>query len=137
MPRRIHGVIFSDLGQASKFMELDWVQQSLRQRLGFAPYPATLNVRASTPQDVRLWDEIQREVVGVPLAPLEGGFCSADLYLVSLKQLVDSGESVRGAVLLPDVVDYPKDKIEIVTQVRVKDALSVRDGDSLVLEFDD
>jgi riboflavin kinase, archaea type len=135
--RRIQGVIFSDLGQASKFMALDWVQEALRQHLGFAPYPATLNVRASTPQDVRLWDEIQREIVALPLAPLEDGFCSVDLYLVTLKQLVDSGESVRGAVLVPDVVNYPKDKIEIVTQVRVKDALSVRDGDSMVLEFDD
>jgi riboflavin kinase len=135
--RRIQGVIFSDLGQASKFMAMDWVQQALRQRLGFAPYPGTLNVRASTPQDVRLWDEIQREIVALPLAPLEGGFCSAGLYLVSLKRLVDSGESLRGAVLLPEVVDYAKDKIEIVTQVRIKDALSVRDGDSLVLEFDD
>ena len=137
MPRRIQGVIFSDLGQASKFMALDWVQKALRQRLGFAPYPATLNVRPSTPQDVQLWEEIQREIVAVPLAPLEVGFCSADLYFVSLKRSVGSGESVRGAVLLPAVVDYPKDKIEIVTPVRVKDALSIKDGDSLVLEFDD
>jgi CTP-dependent riboflavin kinase len=118
-------------------MALDWVQEALRQRLGFAPYPATLNVRPSTPQDVRLWEEIQREIVAVPFAPLEIGFCSADLYLVSLKRWVGSGDLVRGAVLLPAVVDYPKGKIEIVTQVRVKDALSVKDGDSLVLEFDD
>ena len=137
MPRTIQGVIFSDLGQASKFMALNWVQESLRERLGFAPYPATLNVRPSTPQDVRLWEEIQREIAALPLAPLKSGFCSADLYLVSLTRLVGSKETLRGAVLLPAVVDYPKDKIEIVTQVRVKDALSVKDGDSLVLEFDD
>ncbi len=137
MPRTIQGVIFSDLGQASKFMALNWVQEALRQRLGFTPYPATLNVRPSTPQDVRLWEEIQREIAARPLAPLEGGFCSADLYLVSLTRLVGSKETLRGAVLLPAVVDYPKDKIEIVTQVRVKDTLSVKDGDSLVLEFDD
>jgi riboflavin kinase len=137
MPRTIQGVIFSDLGQASKFMALNWVQEALRERLGFATYPATLNVRPLTPQDLRLWEEIQREIAALPLAPLEGGFCSADLYLVSLTRLVGSKETLRGAVLLPAVVDYPKDKIEIVTQVRVKDALSVKDGDSLVLEFDD
>jgi riboflavin kinase, archaea type len=135
--RRIQGVIFSDLGQASKFMALDWVQEALRQRLGFAPYPATLNVRPSTPQDAQLWEEIQREIAAVPLAPLEVGFCSADLYLVNVKRLVGSGELVRGAVLLPAVIDYPKDKIEIVAQVRVKDALCVKDGDCLVLEFED
>ena len=137
MPRKIEGVIFSELGQASKFMALDWVQVALRKSLGFAPYPATLNLRPSTPQDERLWEKIQREVAAVQLAPLATGFCSAGLYFVSLQRLVGGGETVRGAVLLPAVVDYPKDKIELVAEVRLKDALSVKDGDRLVLEFDD
>ena len=137
MPRRIHGVIFSDLGQASRFMALQWVQEALRESLGFTPYPATLNLQPSTPQDARLWEQIQREVAAVPLAPVPTGFCSAGLYLISIKRLAWSDESVRGAVLLPAVIDYPKDKIEIVTQVRVKDAFSVKDGDCLLLEFDD
>lgn len=118
-------------------MALDWVQQALRESLGFAPYPATLNIRPLTPQDARLWEEIQREIAAVPLAPPEGGFCSAELYLVSIKRLAGSEEPVRGAVLLPAVIDYPKDKMEIVTQVRLKDAFSVKDGDCLALEFDD
>ncbi len=42
---RMTGVIFSDLGLASSFMSLDWVQLALQQSLGFAPFPATLNVR--------------------------------------------------------------------------------------------
>jgi riboflavin kinase, archaea type len=133
--RRIHGTIFSDLGQASVFMALDWVQQALRNILGFAPYPATLNVRPSGPQDARLWQQIQREVAGVPLLSNEAGFCSARLYLVSLQGLAGDGERVNGAVLLPAVADYPRDKIEIVAPVRLKEALGVKDGDCLVLEF--
>jgi riboflavin kinase, archaea type len=134
--RKIHGVIFSDLGQASVFMALDRVQEALRKSLGFAPYPATLNVRPSKPHDARLWEQTQREIMAVPLAPVESGFCSARLYFVSIQPLA-GGETVRGAVLLPAVVDYPRDKIEIVAPVRLKDALAVKDGDCLVLEFDD
>ena len=135
MSRRIEGVIFSDLGQASKFMALDWVQEALRESLGFAPYPATLNLQPSTPQDARLWEQIQRDVATVPLAPVPTGFCSAGLYFVSLRRLADGEETVRGAVLLPAVVDYPKDKIEIIAPVRLKSALGVKDGDQLTLEF--
>ena len=40
-----------------------------------------------------------------------------------------------GAVLFPEVKDYPKDKIEIVAPMRLKDHLGVRDGDALTLEF--
>jgi CTP-dependent riboflavin kinase len=33
------------------------------------------------------------------------------------------------------VTGYPKDKIEIVAAVRLKDELGVEDGDQLILEF--
>jgi riboflavin kinase, archaea type len=135
--RRIYGVIFSDLGQASLFMALDWVQEALRKILGFAPYPATLNVRPSTAQDARLWHEIQREVASVPLTPAQGGFCSAQLYLVSIAALANPDKAVNAAVLVPAVTDYPKDKIEIVAPVRLKKALGVIDGDCLLVEFND
>lgn len=37
--------------------------------------------------------------------------------------------------MLPEVAGYPKDKIEIVAPVRLKSALTVSDGDPLILEF--
>ena len=129
-------MIFSDLGQASVFMALHWVQEALRKTLGFAPYPATLNVRPSGPQDGRLWQQIQRDVASVPLLSDEAGFCSARLYFVSMQGLAGGGR-INGAVLLPAVADYPGDKIEIVAPVRLKEALGVKDGDCLVLEFND
>jgi riboflavin kinase len=137
VPRRILGVIFSDLGQASMFMTLGWVQEALRKSLGFVPYPATLNVRPAKPHDARLWEQIQQEIAAVPLAPIEGGFCSARLYFASIQRSSGGDETVKGAVLLPEVVDYPRDKIEIVAPVRLKDALAVQDGDCLLLEFND
>jgi riboflavin kinase, archaea type len=132
---KIHGIIFSDLGQASVFMGLDWVQEALRKTLGFTPYPATLNVRPSGPEDARLWEQVQRDVAGVPLLPIEGGFCSARLYLINVQGSAGGGERINGAVLLPAVADYPRDKIEIIAPVQLKQALGLEDGDCLDLEF--
>ena len=115
-------------------MGLDWVQEALRKTLGFAPYPATLNVRPSAPEDARLWQQIQRDAASVPLSPVEGGFCSARLYRISMRPLA-GGQSVNGAVLVPAVAGYPRDKIEIVAPVRLKQALGLKDGDCLDLEF--
>jgi riboflavin kinase, archaea type len=117
------------------FMGLDWVQEALRRTLGFTPYPATLNVRPSGPEDAHVWEEVQRDVAGVPLSPVEGGFCSARLYRISLRPSAGGDERINGAVLLPDVADYPRDKIEIVAPVRLKQALGLKDGDCLDLEF--
>ena len=128
------GIIFSDLGQASSFMALDWVQDSLKQSLGYHPFPATLNLRPMAAQDAQVWRRVQSEFPGTPLWPATSSFCSAKLYRVEI-QSPASTLKISGAILLPDVKDYPRDKIEIVAAVRLKDHLSVNDGDQLTLEF--
>jgi riboflavin kinase len=136
MRRRIIGVIFSDLGQASSFMALEWVQQALQQSLGFVPYPATLNLRLNDPEDLRVWEAVRNQSGGLLLAPKYEGFCSAQLFPIEIhRPLTAPAEKTKGAVLLPDVREYPKDKIEIVAPVRVKDEFGARDGDRLALEF--
>jgi riboflavin kinase, archaea type len=130
---KLNSVIFSDLGQASSFMALEWVQAALKIRLGFAPFPATLNVRPKTEEDGQVWQDVQKNLPGIPLAPAADGFCSARLYRVAV--LGPGKSQVNGAVLLPSVADYPKDKIEIIAPVQLKSALGLRDGDQLTLEF--
>jgi riboflavin kinase, archaea type len=132
--RRITGVIFSDLGRASSFMALSWVQQALEQSLGFAPFPATLNVRPKAAEDERSWKAVQNESRGISLRAADGGFCSARLYQVEIQGLADSSK-IKGAILLPEVAGYPGDKIEVIAPVRLKEALGVRDGDQVTLEF--
>lgn len=135
MNLKLTGTVFSDLGRASVFMALDWVQQALCETLGYVPFPATLNVRPRTPDDGLIWRQVQRELKGVPL-PTEAGACSAQVYLVDITRPVLMGNrAVRGAVLLPAVSDYPADKIEVVAPVRLKDKFNVVDGDQLNLEF--
>lgn len=134
--RKVSGVVFSDLGQASSFMALDWVQQALQKSLGFAPFPATLNVRPKTREDRQAWKDVLKDVQGMPLPAPDGGFCSARLFSVEIL-VPENGRAgkIKGAVLLPEVAGYPEDKIEVVAAVRLKDEFGVRDGDQLTLEF--
>ncbi len=131
---RLTGVIFSDLGQASSFMALDWVQDLLNQRLGYHPFPATLNIRPKDGEDAQVWRRVQGECVSTPLTAAADGHCGAKLYRVAICREAN-GVKIDGAVLLPEVDDYPQDKIEIVAPVRLKDHFSVHDGDQLTVEF--
>lgn len=134
MPR-MTGVIFSDLGRASAFMSLAWVQDAFKQRLGFVPFPATLNVRPRAAEDAETWLHVQKASASVPLgAGAEGGFCSARLYPVEICGEAPAG-NIEGAILVPEVKNYPSDKMEIVAPVRLKDHFGLRDGDALTLEF--
>jgi CTP-dependent riboflavin kinase len=132
--QKIRGIIFSDLGVASRFMALDWVQKALAESLGFAAFPATLNVRPALEQDAAVWQAIRDDASYFSYMPGHEGSCPARIYRVAIRA-GDGGEPTAGAVLVPEVKDYPKDKIEIVAPVHLKDALGVNDGDRLTLEF--
>jgi riboflavin kinase, archaea type len=129
---RMTGIIFSDLGEAASFMALDWVQLALRQSLGFDAFPATLNVRPKSPSDALAWRRIREESAGVLLAPGPDGFCRARLYPI---EIIGAAENIAGAILFPEVNNYPNDKIEIVAPLRLKEHLGVNDGDQLTWEF--
>jgi len=133
---QMSGIIFSDLGQAASFMTLDWVQSALKRCLGFDAFPATLNVRPKAAQDARLWRRVRDQSAGVRLAPTNGGFCAARLYPIEiLTGTGATGEKIAGAILFPEVENYPDDKIEIVAPLRLKQHLGVTDGDQLTWEF--
>ena len=132
---RITGTIRSGLGEGSAFMSLSWVQKSLRERLGFTPYPATLNLRLDSEEEVSRWKEIRARLACVRIPPPDPTFCAARCWRALLKTTEDEGTELSGAVLLPLVEDYPADKVEFIAPACVKDSLGARDGDRLTLEF--
>jgi riboflavin kinase, archaea type len=115
-------------------MNLDWVQTTLTKCLGFTPFPATLNVRPRGQDDAKTWAVVQEEFSPIGL-PSEGGFCSARLYRIQIHGPANFSGRMNAAVLVPNVTDYPNDKIEIVAPVQLKTTWGVRDGDLLTLEF--
>ncbi len=129
--KKLTGVVFSDLGKAASFMALEWVQKSLRERLGFSPYPATLDLRLESENEIAVWREVKREMSGLSITSPDPSFCQARCFLVDIEG------KYEGAVLLPGVEGYPADKVEVIAPVRLKDALQVRDGEKITLEFKD
>jgi CTP-dependent riboflavin kinase len=133
---RMTGIIFSDLGQGASFMALEWVQTALYERLGFLPFPATLNVRPKDATDAQVWSRIRGNSAGLVLGRKQDGFCEAHLFPIALVvPAVAEADKIPGAILLPEVKNYPDNKIEIVAPVRLKDHLGVQDGDQLTWEF--
>lgn len=126
------------MGQGASFMSLDWVQRALREKIGFSPYPATLNLRLESDRETDVWKKIQKEKSGLDIAPPDASFCHARLFRVEIEGPSSAREvKLKGAVLLPEVQGYPVDKIEVIAPVRLKDELQVQDGERITLEFMD
>ena len=122
----LNGKVVSGVRKAAYFTQLDWVQEQCKEKLGFKPYPGTLNVEISE-ESLPVVEALQREQ-GIELNPPDTEFCAARAMLLSIG-------SVTGAIIIPaeDVRVHGKNIVEVISPLRLKDALQVKDGDSLTL----
>ena len=132
----VKGVVFSDLGRAGAFLGVDWVRDAVRERVGFDPFPGTLNVRARG-ADLTRWEQVRKHAGKIVLSSPDPAFCNAFLFTGSLEGWESQpGSRERIAVVVPEVKEYPADKLEIIAAVSLKQTRSVRDGDELTVVFD-
>ena len=124
---KVRGVVASGLGESRAFTEIPWVRRQFLQKLGVDAYPGTLNV-ITLPQDGEILSRI-KDSPGVTIVPEEDNFCPAQAFPVLLNGLVG------GAVIIPQVPGYPPDQLEIISATYIKEALSLKDGDSVEIEF--
>ena len=122
------GKVVGGVKQAATFTQLAWVQEQCAEKLGFRPYPGTLNLEIaeiSLPEieDLRLED-------GVELVPPDPAFCAAKTLPLTI-------EGVDGAMIVPpdDVNVHEKNIIEILAPLRLKDALSIEDGSTVTVKI--
>lgn len=118
------GKIVSGVRQAAYFTQLDWVQDQCLEKLGFRPYPGTLNLEIEK-NSLSVLKKLQ-EQEATNLIPADPNFCTARVLPVSLG-------SAKGAIIIPaeDVQVHGKNIVEIIAPVSIKDALNVNDGDSV------
>jgi CTP-dependent riboflavin kinase len=114
------GEVCSGLGEGARFVALDWAASEFRRTLGYEPWPGTLNLRMAGAAWAR-WRQGLTVNDGIAIAP-PPGFCAARCFVVQLDG------RVRAAAVVPDVGDYPPDKLELVAPVALRDALQLRDG---------
>jgi CTP-dependent riboflavin kinase len=122
--KQIKGVIFSGSGEAAFFTRLDWVKQQCREKLGFEPYPGTLNLEVGK-EDLLMMNSLVEED-GIKLVPPTTEFCEAVCIKVSVG-------TVKAAAIIPHVDDYYENTIEIIAPVKVKERLNLEDGDELIV----
>lgn len=122
--KTIKGKVISGQGKAVEFTQLDWVVDQCRQKLGFAPFPGTLNLRVEG-KYLGLLRELKQRA-GIELCPPQAAHCTAKSFSVSLK-------GIRAAVVIPLVEHYPEDVLEIIAPVKLKEAFAVKDGDYLTI----
>lgn len=119
----IEGKIFQDLGQGAGFTCIPWVREEFKNRVGVVPYPGTLNIKLEDEETLQKIAQL-KDKPGIIIPPSHAGFCSAKCFRVTV-------EGISGAVVFPEVNEYPLEKFEMIFPVHMKETLGVKDGDIL------
>jgi len=124
---KISGIIVRGAQKAAFFTQLNWVQEQCLEKLGFKPWPGTLNLRIG-PDDSRILEELW-QTGGIELVPPNADDCSGHVFPVSVG-------GIAGAIVAPaeEVRVHGGDIVEIISPLRLKDALGVKDGDMVALK---
>jgi riboflavin kinase len=125
---KIRGKIVEGLGVGRDFTCIQWVKAQFISKLAIDPYPGTLNLEIVDPKDLQLFDAL-KATQGIEITPEDPSFCKGKCFQVLLKG------RIKGAIVLPVVDSYPKDKMELITSENVKKALHVEAGDFLEVEI--
>ena len=124
----IKGRVTEGIKESSLFTHLPWVREQFITKLGIDPYPGTLNLDIIDAEDVEKLKEIKKRK-GIEIIPAEPGFCSAKCFHVLV-----CGK-IKGALIIPQVSDYPESKLEIISSDRIRDVLSLKVSDLVSVEI--
>lgn len=117
------GAVFSGGGEGRKYLEMSWVNQQIKQKLGFAPYPGTLNVMLSKESTQRR--ELLEKTPPIKICPTEG-YCTGALF----KAFIDTFQC---AIIVPDVPRYQKAVLEVIAPHNLREALQLEDGSKVTV----
>jgi riboflavin kinase len=115
---RLTGRVFSGKGRGAKFVDLAWVREQIEQKLGFSPYPGTLNIRL-TPESTRMMRTLMK-TPSVEIVPARG-YYSGKLFQADLMGL-------ECVVVIPEVPGYREDVIEVISSGNLRKTLNLADG---------
>lgn len=124
---QVRGRLVQGLGEASGFTQLRWVIDQCEQKLGFKPYPGTVNLEVVA-EDLEAWEEMKRQP-GVTLSPPNAEFCDAICHPVAI-----DGQ-LKAATIVPHVAGYPSEKLELLASGPVVETLGLTPGQELIVRL--
>ncbi|HWP84200.1 MAG TPA: DUF120 domain-containing protein [Terriglobia bacterium] len=124
---RFEGTVVSGFGQAAAFLALGWVDTQIRERLGWRPFPGTLNVRVAPEIRAHLFAHRNQFL---RLADPASAGCPA--YLTPAALGAGGRRYAHAWLLLPEKTRHA-DILEFIASVGLRQALALQDQDKILV----
>jgi len=124
------GVVFSGLGEGAYYVTREPYRKQFIEKLGFDPYPGTLNLRLISEYDVKTRAELET----YPAIEISGFKDENRTYgpVRCFHALINNKE--RGAVVCALRSHYNTSVIEVISPVYLRSRLKLKDGNKVKIE---
>lgn len=126
----LEGVVFTGLGEGAYYTQKDIYKKQFIEKLGFEPYPGTLNLKLTTDYDLKT----RMELEAYPAVEIQG-FKNEDRTFGAIKcypALIDT--KIKGALISALRSHYGNSVVELIAPGNLRRQLKLRDGQKLKVE---
>jgi riboflavin kinase len=122
----VHGVLTSGMGEGRYYMEREGYRKQFKEKLGFDPYPGTLNFKLKTEEDIKT-RRILQNLEGIEIK----GFTQNNRTFGPVKCFRAEVEGIEGAVVIPERTHHGFNTLEVIAPVKIRDLVALKDGDAV------
>lgn len=127
----LEGTVFTGLGEGAYYTQKEHYKSQFINKLGFEPYPGTLNLKLTTDYDLKSRLELET----YPAIEVEG-FKNEDRTFGTVKcHPAVIGNRVKGALISALRGHYDNSVLEIISPVNLRKSLSLKDGNKVKVEI--
>jgi riboflavin kinase len=120
----LEGVVFTGLGEGAYYISKEHYKKQFIEKLGFTPYPGTLNLKLTTEYDLKS----RAELDAYPAIEIQG-FKNEDRTFGVVKCYPATiGNKVKGALIFALRGHYDSSVVEIIAPVCIRKRLNLKDG---------
>jgi riboflavin kinase len=126
----LEGTVFTGLGEGAYYISKEHYKKQFIEKLGFDPYPGTLNLKLTTDYDLKTRTELE----AYPAIEIQG-FKNEDRTFGLVKcypATIDN--KVKGALISALRSHYDSSVVEIIAPVCLRKHLNLKDGHKVKVE---
>jgi riboflavin kinase len=125
------GTVVSGMGEGAYYMSLEGYRKQFLEKLGYEPYPGTLNVRLTD----QIFMTARKELGRHPSIFLEGFSDGTRTYgwVKCYRAAINDG-AVDAAVLVLERTHYDDSMLEVIAPMSIKDATGIKNGDRVKVQ---
>ncbi len=126
------GHIITGMGEGAYYMSLNGYKQQFKEKLGYEPYPGTLNIKLNS----MLYVEAKKEMLKYPSIDIKGFSDQSRTFgwVKCYPAYINDSVNINSSILILERTHYDDSIIEIIAPFSIKEQFSLKNGDYIRLK---